>query len=417
MQYKLKMTPEQVLESSVESVKYAKQFCSDVEFSAEDATRSDLSFVAKLFSAVIKAGATVVNVPDTVGYVMPDEFASQIKFLLEHTEGVEKVDFGVHTHNDLGLAVANALAAVGAGANQVECTIDGIGERAGNASLEEIVMALKVREDILHAKTRIITEQLYPTSRLVQKVTGVRVQPNKAIVGENAFAHEAGIHQHGVMLNPATYEIMTPESVGKKREEMVLGKHSGRHAFAERLESLGFRCSPEAVEKAFDEFKVLADKKKVVSDRDIEALVTGWAAEPPEIWKLESWVSIAGSSITSQSTIKLSRMDAVPSAEARGRSSPPDGTKTIITKEVSRFGNGNVDAAFNAVNEIVGKDIQLEAFDIGAISGDADAQGETRVKVSWNGKFYNGRAVSTNIVESGIRAYIAAINALEADNN
>jgi 2-isopropylmalate synthase len=394
MQYKLKMKEEQVLEQAVSAVKYAKKFCSDVEFSAEDASRSDPDFVAQVFSAVLRAGATVLNFPDTTGYAVPEEFARLVKYVREHTDGMEKAQFSVHVHNDLGLAVANSLAAIGAGAEQVECTINGIGERAGNASLEEFVMALKTRSDYWNADTRIDTTQLYPTSRLVTKVTGVKVQPNKAIVGENAFAHEAGIHQHGGIATRATYAILTPESVGISRNQMVLGKHSGRHAFEERLQQLGFSLDAGAIEAVFGEFKALADKKKVVGDRDIEALVLGASAGAPETWKLDSWVSIAGSAITSQSTIKLSRADGE-------------------TKEVSHFGDGCVDAAFNAVNEITGKDVKLETFELGAITGDADAQGEALVKVSYKDKHWNGRGVSTNIVESGIKAYIAAINALE----
>ncbi|MDR1373701.1 MAG: 2-isopropylmalate synthase, partial [Treponema sp.] len=264
LEYKLKMTPDQVLEQAAASVRYAKQFCSDVEFSAEDAFRSDPDFVCRVFGAAIEAGALTVNFPDTVGYAMPDEFGKRVRYIKEHTPHIERTVLSVHCHNDLGLAAANSLAAIQNGADQVECTINGIGERAGNASLEEIVMTLRVRKLYFKADTRIDATQIYTASRLVTQVTGVKVQPNKAIVGENAFAHEAGIHQHGVLANRATYEIMTPESVGISKNQMVLGKHSGRHAFEDRLKDLGFTLDPDTLEGIFAEFKILADKKKVV---------------------------------------------------------------------------------------------------------------------------------------------------------
>ncbi|GMO18091.1 MAG: 2-isopropylmalate synthase [Termitinemataceae bacterium] len=398
LEYKLKITPEAMLQRAVDSVKYAKKFCSDIEFSAEDATRSDLDFVAKVFSEVIAAGATTVNFPDTTGYAMPDEYGRMVKYVISKTAGIEKARFSVHVHNDLGLAVANSLAAIGAGATQVECTINGIGERAGNASLEEIAMALKVRADHWKRDTRIDTTQIYSVSRLVQAVTGVKVQPNKAIVGENAFAHEAGIHQHGVLANRETYEIMTPESVGIPKNEMVLGKHSGKHAFAERLKQLGLNVDNTSLDDVFLQFKLLADKKKVVSDRDIEALVMGVHFSVPETWKLDRWVTNAGSSVSSTSAVRL-----------EGR----DGGM----RETVHFGNGCIDAAFSAINDIIGKDVSMDTFELGSISGSSDAQGEAMVKIAYNGKHWNGRGVSTNIVESAIKAYIAAINAMEAELN
>jgi 2-isopropylmalate synthase len=396
LEYKLKMTPDAMLERAVSAVKYAKKFCSDIEFSAEDASRSDAAFVAKVFSAVIAAGATTVNFPDTTGYAMSEEFARQVSAVKAQTAGIEKARFSVHVHNDLGLAVSNSLAAIGAGANQVECTVNGIGERAGNAALEEIVMALKVRSDYWKKDTRIDTTQLYPASRLVSAVTGVKTQPNKAVVGENAFAHEAGIHQHGVLANRATYEIMTPESVGISKNEMVLGKHSGKHAFVDRLGTLGLSLDEKALDEIFMQFKLLADKKKTVSDRDIEALVRGAAYAIAETWKLDRWVTNAGSSVSATSAIRL-----------EGR----DGG----TRETVHFGNGCIDAAFSAINDIIGKDVTMEMFELGSISGDSDAQGEAIVKIGYNGRHWNGRGVSTNIVESAIKAYIAAINAMEAD--
>jgi 2-isopropylmalate synthase len=396
MEYKLKMTPDQVVEAAVNAVAYAKKFCSDIEFSAEDATRSDPDFVCRVFGECVKAGATVLNIPDTVGYDMPDEYEKFVEYVIAHTPDAEKARFSTHCHNDLGVAVANSLAGVKAGITQVECTINGIGERAGNASLEEVVMALRTRRDFLLADTRLDSTQIYAASRLVSKVTGVKVQPNKAIVGENAFAHEAGIHQHGVLANRATYEIMTPESVGITRNLMVLGKHSGRHAFADRLEALGLSVTPDALNEAFAKFKDLADKKKVVSDRDIEALVLGSTAKVPETWTLEAWAVNTSSQLGAVGTIKL-----------RGK----DGhfEKHVVMSD------GPIDAIFRAINEVVGKEPELELYEIGAITGSSTAQGETTVKIAWNDRHYNGRGLSVDIIESSIHAYLAAINALEFD--
>ena len=394
MEYKLKMTPEKVLEQAVSAVKYAKKFCDNVEFSAEDASRSDPDFVCKVFGAVIAAGAKTVNFPDTVGYALPGEFSERIKYIKEHTPGIEKAILSVHCHNDLGLGVANSLAAISGGAGQIECTINGIGERAGNASLEEIVMALRTRKDILGTETRVDTTQIYTASRMVSQVTGVKVQPNKAIVGDNAFAHEAGIHQHGVLANRATYEIMTPESIGIPRNRMVLGKHSGKHAFEDRLKDLGFTVDAEAIEKIFAEFKVLADKKKVVSDRDIEALVMGVAVSAPETWKLDHWAVNTGSALGASGTVRLVNKN----GEAK--------------KEVS-MGDGPIEAMFNAINRIIGKEPELEQYEIGATTEGSSSQGETMVRIAWEGRRWNGRGVSTDIVESSIKAYVAAINAME----
>ncbi|MDR2211576.1 MAG: 2-isopropylmalate synthase [Spirochaetaceae bacterium] len=396
MEYKLKMNPDQVVEQAAAAVRYAKQFCSDIQFSAEDASRSDPAFVCRVFGETIKAGATTVNIPDTVGYAMPAEFGALVTYLKEHTPGAERVKFSVHVHNDLGLAVANSLAAIGAGADQVECTINGIGERAGNASLEEIVMALRVRKDYLEADTGIDTTQIYGTSRLVTQVTGVKVQPNKAIVGDNAFAHEAGIHQHGVLANRATYEIMTPESVGISTNLMVLGKHSGRHAFEDRLKLLGFTVDPETLDKIFAEFKLLADKKKVVNDRDIEALVMGFTSAVPETWKLDHWAVNTGSALGASGTIRLQHKDG------------------LFQKLVS-LGDGPIDSIYKSINQIIGKEPELELYELGAITGGSSSQGETMVKIAWDDRRYNGRGVSTDIIESSIKAYLAAVNAMEWD--
>jgi 2-isopropylmalate synthase len=398
MEYKLKMTPEQVLEQAISAVKYAKRFCDDVEFSAEDAFRSDPDFVCKVFGEAIAAGARTVNFPDTVGYALPAEFGERVKYVREHTPGMEKAALSVHCHNDLGLAAANSLAAVANGADQAECTINGIGERAGNASLEEIVMAMKVRRDIIGIDTRIDTTQIYTASRLVSQVTGVKVQPNKAVVGENAFAHEAGIHQHGLLANRATYEIMSPEAVGIPKNRMVLGKHSGKHAIEERLRDMGFNVDAETMEQIFAEFKSLADKKKVVSDRDIEALVMGTAASIPETWKLDHWAVNTGSALGATGTIRLRHKDGE------------------VRKEVC-MGDGPIDSIFKAINQIIGKQPELELYELGAITGGSASQGETMVKIFWEGRRWNGRGVSTDVVESSIKAYIAAVNTMEWELN
>ncbi|HOB08245.1 MAG: 2-isopropylmalate synthase [Limnochordia bacterium] len=390
MQYKLRKSPEQVLEQAVEMVKYAKKYCSDVQFSAEDATRSDPVFLCRVFEAVINAGATVINIPDTVGYTTPWEFAELITTIFENVPNIHKVDVAVHCHNDLGLAVANSLAAVKAGVHQVECTINGIGERAGNAALEEIVMGLVVRRDFYNVDTNIDTTQIHRSSRLLSTITGVSVQPNKAIVGANAFAHESGIHQHGVLANKQTYEIMTPASIGLAENKMVLGKHSGRHAFEDRLLSLGFELSKEELDKAFEQFKLLADKKKVVSDLDIAALVQPKAFDIPETYKLKRFVINSGNTITATATVRLETAE--------------------FPKEAVATGDGPIDAAFKAIDEIVGIEFRLDAFTINALSEGKDAQGEVIVKISKNGHLYTGRGLSTDIIEASVKAYLNAIN-------
>jgi 2-isopropylmalate synthase len=394
MKYKLKMTPDQVVEQAAASVKYARKFCSDVEFSAEDASRSDPDFLCRVFAEAIAAGAGTVNIPDTVGYAMPDEFGALVRYVREHTPGIEKAAISVHVHNDLGLAVANSLAAVAAGADQLECTVNGIGERAGNASLEEIVMAMRVRRDYWHTDTQVDSSQIYTVSRLVSQVTGVKVQPNKAIVGDNAFAHEAGIHQHGVLENRETYEIMTPESIGIPKNRMILGKHSGRHAFDEHLKELGFGLDAKTRDDVFAQFKILADKKKAVDDRDIEALVMGVSATAPETWQLNRWVVNCGSTLSSTSTIRLRHKD------------------SSYHEQVS-VGDGPIDAAFKAIDYIIGKEPVLETYKLNAVTDGEDAQGETIVKIKWQERYWNGRGVSTDVVESSIKAYLAAINAME----
>jgi 2-isopropylmalate synthase len=394
MEHKLKMTEEQVLQQAVSSVKYAKKFCADVEFSAEDAFRSDQDFVCKVFAEVIKAGALTVNFPDTVGYAMPAEFEQRVRYVKERTPGIEKGCLSAHCHNDLGLAVANSIAAVCGGAAQVECTVNGIGERAGNASLEEFVMGLKVSRDYFGADTKINTAQIYAVSRMVSQVTGVKLQPNKAIVGDNAFAHESGIHQHGVLAKRETYEIMTPESVGIPQNRIVLGKHSGRHAFEERLKDIGITLAQDTFEKVFALFKELADKKKTVSDRDIEALVMETSVSVPETWKLDHWAVNTGSALGASGVIRLQHRD--------GK----------FEKLVS-MGDGPIDSIFKAINKITGREPDLELYEIGAITGGSSSQGETMVKIAMNGRRWNGRGVSTDVIESSIKAYLSAINAME----
>ena len=390
MQYKLRKSPEQVLEQAVEMVKYAKKYCSDVQFSAEDATRSNPEFLYRVIEAVIKAGATVINIPDTVGYITPWEFTDLITNLFEKVPNIDQVDVAVHCHNDLGLAVANSLAAVGAGVYQIECTINGIGERAGNAALEEIVMGLVVRRDFYNVDTKIDTTQIYRTSRLLSSITGVTVQPNKAIVGANAFAHESGIHQHGVLANKSTYEIMTPASIGLAENKMVLGKHSGRHAFEDRLISLGYELTKEQLDTAFEQFKRLADKKKVVTDLDIEALVQQKTFNIPETYRLKRFVINSGSTITATATVYLETLE--------------------FPKEAVSTGDGPIDAAFKAIDQIVGIEFELDTFTINAVSEGKDAQGEVIVKIAKDGKLYTGRGLSTDIIESSIKAYLNAIN-------
>ena len=400
MEFKLRMGPEEVIEAARRAVRYARRLCPDVEFSAEDASRSDPDFLCRVFEAAIAEGATVINVPDTVGYSMPGEFGALVRRLREGVRGMEKALLSVHCHNDLGLAVANSLAAVEAGAEQVECTVNGIGERAGNAALEEIAMALRTRSALLGVETGIDTTRIYGTSRLVAAMTGSRVQANKAIVGENAFAHEAGIHQHGVIANRATYEIMTPESVGLSRSEMILGKHSGRHAFDERLALLGLAPDKEQAEKLFAAFKELADRKKTVSDRDLEALALGSAGRAGERWRLDRFVINSGTGIAATCAMRLAT-----AVEGGGER----------LHEAVAVGDGPIDAGFRAIDKILGKALALEDFQIQAVTGGRDAQGEARVRIEHEGRRWHGSGLSTDVVEASLRAYLSAINAMERE--
>lgn len=390
MKYKLNLMPHQVQEQAVAAVKLAKSYCEDVEFSAEDATRSRPEFLAQLFEAVIKAGATTINIPDTVGYTVPEEYYAFLMKIRERCPALDKVVMSVHCHNDLGMAVANSLAAIKAGAGQIECTINGIGERAGNAAMEEIVMALKTRKDHFQADTNIETTEIARASRLLSQITGIKVQPNKAIVGENAFMHESGIHQHGVLKNKETYEIMTPESVGLVVDNMVLGKHSGKHAFRTKVKELGYQMSDEALEDAFTKFKVIADKKKQIYDRDIEALLSKIALQIPKTYQMERYVINSGNSITATAVVKMLK----------------DGR---AIEEVAS-GDGPVDAAFRAIEKIIGKKVKLDDYQLESVTEGGDALGDATVKISYEGGNYLGRGLSTDVIEASINAYINAVN-------
>jgi len=397
MEYKLKMNPEAVLERAREMVKYAASLSPLVEFSAEDASRSEKDFLCRIFSEVIAAGARVINIPDTVGYSSPFEMAELVKYVKSNTKGIEKAIISVHCHNDLGMGVANSLASIQAGATQVECTINGLGERAGNAALEEIVMALKTKSEYFGFDTNIDTKQIFRTSRLVSAVTGTTVQINKAVVGQNAFAHEAGIHQHGVMENPLTYEIMTPEEIGIPTKQMVLGKHSGRHAFDDRLNQLGFKGTPEEKNALFVKFKELADRKKVVHDKDIEVLMGVHRNE--EIihgkFKLDRFVVNTGNTITATASVRL------------------DNNGTLHERVADA--DGPVYAMFKAINKIAGVKPILEDYSLQAVTEGQDAQGEVRVKIRSGSELYKGRGVSTDVLEASALAYLNAVNQLVDD--
>jgi 2-isopropylmalate synthase len=390
MEYKLKMKPEDVMDRAEEMVKYAKKYISDIEFSAEDATRSNTDFLAKIFTRVINAGATTINIPDTVGYTTPDEYYEFLTELRSKCPALDKVAISVHCHNDLGLGVANSLSAIKAGATQIECTVNGIGERAGNAALEEIVMAVNTRKDRYDFKFNIDTTQIMRTSELLTSITGVKVQPNKAIVGANAFAHESGIHQHGVLSNKSTYEIMTPESVGLTENKLVLGKHSGRHAFKDKLVTMGYNLTQEELNEAFAKFKEIADKKKEVYDRDIDAIVSRQNVSVPDTFTLERFVINSGNTITSTASVMIKNGDEI--------------------REEVATGDGPIDAAFKAIEKIVGKSLKLEDYSINSVTEGEDALGDATVKLRENGHAYIGRGLSTDVVEASVIAYVNAVN-------
>ena len=390
MEYKLRMSPEAVLEKAIAMAKFARNLCGEVEFSAEDASRTRPEFLYRVLEGVIDQGVTIVNVPDTVGYTTPGEYFKFIEGIRNNVPNIDKATISVHVHDDLGLGVANSLAAIQAGAGQVECTVNGIGERAGNAALEEIVMALKTRYDVYQVDTNIDTTQIYRSSRLLSKLTGVRVQPNKAIVGENAFAHESGIHQHGMMANKETYEIMTPESIGLKENKMVLGKHSGKHAFVDKLTSLGYSLSDEEILDLFDQFKVLADKKKVISDKDILALVEQKQLAIPEVYSLDRFVISTGNTISTAATIRLRK-------------------NGDLIEGVS-LADGPISAGFKAISELVDCELTLIDYGVTAVTDGSDAQGEAQVKISDGTHVYHGRGLSTDIIDASLKAYVDAVN-------
>jgi len=392
MEHKLRMSPRQVLSSAVEAVQFAKQFAPEVEFSPEDASRSDLAFLCEVIQAVIERGATVVNIPDTVGYSTPDDFGTLVGKICEKVPHLDRITLSIHCHNDLGMATANSIAGIKAGARQVECTINGIGERAGNASLEEIVMALVTRGDLLPFCTNINTGEIYRTSRLVSRLTGIPVQPNKAIVGENAFRHEAGIHQDGVLKESATYEIMTPASIGLKEGELVLGKHSGRHAFKERMRRLGFRLNTHQLEAAFKSFKELTDKKREVFDEDLIFMGEEQTFRIPQVYVLEYIHTVTGNQILPTATVRIKKKDKV--------------------FQEAACGDGPIDAAYRAIDRVTRMKLNLLDYSLHSVTGGKDALGEVMVKVEAKGKMVTGRGVSTDIIEAGAKAYLNAINRL-----
>jgi 2-isopropylmalate synthase len=393
LQYQLRKNRDEVLEIAEQSVKRARSYTDNVEFSAMDATRSDWDYLCRVFEVAIDAGATTINVPDTVGYSVPDEFGALIRYIMEHVSNISRAVVSVHCHNDLGLAVANSIAAVKAGARQVECTINGIGERSGNAAMEEIVMILRTRRDIFSADTQIVSEKIYPSSRLITSITGAPVQPNKAIVGTNAFAHESGIHQDGLLKAKSTYEIMTPESVGIPKSSLILGKHSGRHAFRDRIETLGYSLSDKELNLAFKRFKALADMKKDVYDEDIEMIIMDEVVRVPEKYRLAYLSVVCGNMAIPTATVKI---------EIEGH----------VFQEAS-FGDGPVDATLKSIQKIIKTDSVLLKFYVNAITGGTDAQGEVFVKLEEDGSTVIGKGVDTDVIVASGKAYINALNKLD----
>jgi 2-isopropylmalate synthase len=399
-EHKLRMTPERNIEAAVEGVQYARTFCDNIEFSAEDATRTEIDHLCRVVEAVIGAGATTVNIPDTVGYSTPGEMYERIRSLMERVPNIDRAVISVHNHNDLGMAVATSLAAVQAGAGQVECTINGLGERAGNCSLEEIVMALKTRNDIYHATTNILTQKLVPVSRLVSTVTGLKVPRNKAIVGQNAFAHESGIHQDGMLKHPTTYEIMSPTDVGFQKTDLVLGKHSGRAALADRAKTLGYALDAALLPRVFEEFKKLADRKKNIYDDDIVALIQQQIHEnqgQTDMPKATGGWSFVSYNLHCRTGKK------------------PVATLTICrngqeySKEISG-GDGPIDAIFLAIRELTGNNISIKEFSVQSVTIGEDAQGEANILIDRSGETFRGHGVSTDTIEASIIAILNAVN-------
>ncbi|OJW26492.1 MAG: 2-isopropylmalate synthase, partial [Planctomycetales bacterium 71-10] len=396
-EHKLRMSREQVVERAVASVRRAVAVCKDVEFSPEDAGRTEPEFLREVIQAVIEAGATTVNIPDTVGYLMPAQYGAMIADLIQHVPNIGRAVVSTHCHDDLGLAVANTLAGVVAGARQGECTINGIGERAGNAAMEELVMAIRTHREYFNVDTRIKSERLYPVSRMLSSITGLTVQRNKAIVGRNAFAHESGIHQDGMLKNRSTYEIMRPQDVGVPQTDLVLGKHSGRHALRDRIVEMGYTLTDEQVEAVFNDFKALADKKKEVYDEDLAVLVEKQMGDVPASWKLLSLHTTAGTGVLPTATVSIQR---------------PDGE---VVRDAA-IGDGPVDAIFKAVERVTGVHADLHEFVVRSVSQGKDAQGEVTLElaVESDDTSFRGRAASTDIIEASALAYINAVNAITA---
>jgi 2-isopropylmalate synthase len=391
--HQLRKSREEVLEMAIAAVKRAKSYTDNVEFSAMDATRSDRDYLCQVIEAAINAGATTINIPDTVGYIIPPEFGDLIKYIRQKVSNVEKTVISVHCHNDLGLSTANALAAVLNGARQVECTINGIGERAGNTSLEEVAMILYTRNDYAHLRTSILTKEIYNTSRLLTRITGVGVQPNKAIVGSNAFAHESGIHTDGLLKDKITYEIMTPESVGVKKSTIVLGKHSGRHALKDELKKRGYELSDENINKIFNRFKELADKKKNLYDEDLETIVAEIVLRAPDKYKLINMNVVSGSFAIPTATVQME-------------------VDNEQIKDVG-MGDGPVDAAFKTIAKITKTKSKLLKYSVDSITGGTDAQGVVTVRLEEDGKEIVGRGAHNDIIMASVLAYINALNRLE----
>jgi 2-isopropylmalate synthase len=393
LKYQIKKSRDEVLKLTEDSVKRAKKYTDNVEFSAMDATRSDWDYLCKVFAIAIEAGANTINIPDTVGYAVPDEFGALVRYVMEHVPNISQAVVSTHCHNDLGLAVANSIAGVKAGARQVECTINGIGERSGNAALEEVVMILRTRKDLFSFDTGIVSEKIYPTSRLITSVTGAPVQPNKAVVGANAFAHESGIHQDGLLKAKLTYEIMTPQSVGIPKSSLILGKHSGRHAFRDRIGDLGYSLDEKELNLAFKRFKVLADMKKDVYDEDIEMIIMDEIVRVPEKYRLAYLSVVCGNMAIPTATVRI---------EIDGQAHQEAG-----------FGDGPVDATLKAIKKIIKTNSKLLKFYVNAITGGTDAQGEVFVKLEEKGSTVIGKGVDTDVIVASGKAYVNALNKLE----
>jgi 2-isopropylmalate synthase len=395
LEHMLRKTEDEVVEATVANVALAREYTDDVEFSAQDCTRADLAFLVRLYGAAVEAGATTINIPDTVGYGMPDEYGALVRALRERVPGADRVHVSTHCHDDLGLAVANSLAAVAAGATQIECTVNGIGERAGNASLEEVVMALETRKDFWGHTTQIATRELYRTSRMVSMMTGTMVPPNKAVVGDNAFSHEAGIHQDGVIKAVETYEIMSADTVGRDAGVLVMGKHSGRRAFRKTLHDMGYaELADEAVNALFAQFKELCDRKQTVTSDDIRALVDVETARVPQTYVLASVQFQSGTAMTPVATVRL--------------------TTDTGTYEEAATGDGPVDAVYKAIERIAQVPLALEGYEIRSVGSGKDALGEVTVRVSSEGRNVHGRGLSTDVVEASAKAYVDVLNKLAA---